>query len=721
MSEPNSGSDLFAASCRATKTEGGWLINGSKVWTSGAHHADYMIGLFRTSQPTEENRRHGLTNFVVDMKNTDGITCRPILHPTGIHEFNEVIFEDAFIPDSMMLGTQDDAWKQATSELAYERSGPERFLETFYILPELVNVLGDKPDARGAEGIGRLVAQVHTLRRMSVSVNEILRGRIMKVMLGHDFNGKIYPVSRSSDEVMGLKAYKTISDVPGHVDLAILIIPAEFVPATLRECGRNGVKAAQIITSGFAEEVGADGAREQAAIREIAEEFDMAVCGPNSEGFANTQAALCPTFSPAVDENDAPLMPDYRTDGYISAIAQSGGVGFSFFDRGRPKELPFNYILTTGNEAALEELDFVDHLLDTGETDIFMLFMEDVKSPKKLARVGEKALRAGKPIILTKVGRSDAGQRAAASHTAALAGAYSGYRAMFERYGIIEGGDIEEMVDIASGFSHWGQMLPVGKRIGITTGSGGAGGLMADTAALAGLEVPVLDPAARAKIDKHLPPYGTSQNPVDGTAQAVRRVGYSRINRMVMDAANVDAVIGICSARHSSTFIRERDDLIELKKNADKPVVLCSYTLPREGSVEIVNRCGLPLYTNMRNCARAIREMANYRALRERFLKRPNISTEASRDETTAERLRTFCIRRKPVRSRSICWGRRKRERRLSISQRMRVLTIRVRIFEAFCSNPWRQRARRSFLESTATMRSGQCSWSVWVVCMSMS
>ena len=106
---------------------------------------------------------------------------------------------------------------------------------------------------------------------------------------------------------------------------------------------------------------------------------------------------------------------------------------------------------------------------------------------------------------------------------------------------------------------------------------------------------------------------------------------YSRINRMVMDAANVDAVIGICSARHSSTFIRERDDLIELKKNADKPVVLCSYTLPREGSVEIVNRCGLPLYTNMRNCARALREMANYRALRERFLKRPNISTEASR------------------------------------------------------------------------------------------
>ena len=202
----------------------------------------------------------------------------------------------------------------------------------------------------------------------------------------------------------------------------------------------------------------------------IAEEFDMAVYGPNSEGFVNTQAALCPTITPAVDENDESLMPNYRTDGYISAIAQSGGIGFSSFDRGRPKELSFNFILTTGNEAALEELDFVDHLIDSNETDIFTLLMEDVKTPKKLARVGEKALQAGRPIIVTKVGRSDAGQRAAASQTAALAGAYTGYRAMFERYGIIVGDDIKEIVDIASGFSHWGHLLPAGKRIGITTG-----------------------------------------------------------------------------------------------------------------------------------------------------------------------------------------------------------------------------------------------------------
>ena len=141
MSEPNSGSDLFAASTKATKTDGGWLINGTKVWTSNAHHAHYMIGLFRTSPSTKENRRHGLTQFLVDMK-TPGITVNPIYQMTGQHDFNEVVFQDAFMPDDHVLGEVDGAWKQATSELAYERSGPERFLETYYVLTELVRVLG---------------------------------------------------------------------------------------------------------------------------------------------------------------------------------------------------------------------------------------------------------------------------------------------------------------------------------------------------------------------------------------------------------------------------------------------------------------------------------------------------------------------------------------------------------------------------------------------------
>ena len=141
MSEPNSGSDLFAAKTKATKTDGGFLINGTKIWTSSAHIADYMIAIFRTSPPTKENRRHGLTQFLVNMKQP-GIQVNPIGQITGQSEFNEVVFTDHFVPDDHMLGEIDGAWKQATCELAYERSGPERFLETYYVLTELVRAVG---------------------------------------------------------------------------------------------------------------------------------------------------------------------------------------------------------------------------------------------------------------------------------------------------------------------------------------------------------------------------------------------------------------------------------------------------------------------------------------------------------------------------------------------------------------------------------------------------
>jgi acyl-CoA dehydrogenase len=174
LSEPNSGSDVFAAATRAVKQQGGWLVNGRKIWTSNAHRADYMIGLLRTSSPTAENRRHGLTQFLIDMK-SKGITVRPIVNLAGMHDFNEVGFDDVFIPDVNLIGEVDMAWKQATDELAYERSGPDRWLETFQALVELVRVAGPEPGEKMAEGIGREIAHLATLRRMSLSVAGMLQ------------------------------------------------------------------------------------------------------------------------------------------------------------------------------------------------------------------------------------------------------------------------------------------------------------------------------------------------------------------------------------------------------------------------------------------------------------------------------------------------------------------------------------------------------------------
>ena len=168
MSEANSGSDLFSIRSRAEKTSAGWRINGSKLWTSHAHRTHYMIALLRTSAPAEDDRRFGLTQFLIPMS-AAGVTVRPINNLAGEHDFNEVLFEDVLVPDSHMLGKTDAGWKQVSDELIYERSSPDRFLETISVLYELISLVEPHPEARAAEGIGRLAAQLSTLRQMSIS------------------------------------------------------------------------------------------------------------------------------------------------------------------------------------------------------------------------------------------------------------------------------------------------------------------------------------------------------------------------------------------------------------------------------------------------------------------------------------------------------------------------------------------------------------------------
>jgi len=174
MSEPDSGSDLFSLKSKATAAADGWLINGRKLWTSNAHRSDYMIALLRTSPPAENNRRHGLTQFLVNM-DAPGIDVRPIENLSGVADFNEVTFNNVFVPGTHLIGEVDQAWKQATGELAFERSGPERFLETIFVLYELIRAAGEHPDVRLAEGIGRLTAELCTLRQLSLSVAGMLQ------------------------------------------------------------------------------------------------------------------------------------------------------------------------------------------------------------------------------------------------------------------------------------------------------------------------------------------------------------------------------------------------------------------------------------------------------------------------------------------------------------------------------------------------------------------
>lgn len=173
MSEPDSGSDLAAVRTRATKSEGGWKISGTKVWTSSAHRSHFLIALVRTA-PKEEDRHAGLTQFIVDLSHP-GVSIRPIYNLYGGHDFNEVVFDEYFVPDDMVMGGVGMGWKMVTSELAFERSGPDRFLSTYQLLLESIRKVGPAPDDRAASEIGRFVAHVATLRRMSTSVAGMLQ------------------------------------------------------------------------------------------------------------------------------------------------------------------------------------------------------------------------------------------------------------------------------------------------------------------------------------------------------------------------------------------------------------------------------------------------------------------------------------------------------------------------------------------------------------------
>ena len=438
-----------------------------------------------------------------------------------------------------------------------------------------------------------------------------LRGRIVQIMLGHPYQGAIYPVSRSEAQVQGLKAYKSVADLP-PTDLACMIIPAKFVPQELENCGKAGIKAAIILSSGFAEEKGETGPALQKEIQAIAKKYDMAVSGPNGEGFTNTAAALAPTFSPAMDAGDVPLLPAVeRTRGQVAVISQSGGMGYAFFDHGRPKELSFRYIVTTGNEACLEASDFAEFIVDEGKTDVILMLIEDIKNTATFERAAAKALKAGVPLVINRLGASEAGARAIKAHTAAH-GNDAQYRALFAKYGVIESNDLDEMVDIASAFINMGDRLPAGHRVAIASSSGGGGAWVADACALAGLDMPILDDTTRAKIDAYLPPYGCSQNPVDVTAQAIHERGYAEFARLAGESPNVDGVILVVTGRHPRFLLEDRDNLLALGRDSKKPVLLWSYTRPAAVCVDLLGEAGLPLFTNVHNCARALRAMADY-------------------------------------------------------------------------------------------------------------
>jgi len=437
-----------------------------------------------------------------------------------------------------------------------------------------------------------------------------LRGRTTQFLIEHGYPGRIYPVTRSQPEVFGLRSYTTVAELPEAPDLAVVIVPAAYVVQTLEECGQKGVRAAVIISSGFAEEPGVAAQARDQALRQVIERSGIVVCGPNSEGIVNPLKPLVATFSPVFHDPKQSLFPLSGKSRAIAVSCQSGALTFAFLSRGRPRQLRFTYQASAGNQTCLEAHDYIDWLIDTGGADVFLAYLEGIRDPARLRAVAEKAAAAAKPLILAKVGRSEAGRRAAASHTGALAHAGAVDDAIFRHHGIMRGEDLDHMLDIAAAFAFC--KLPKGNRVAVITGSGGSAVWMSDILSAHGLELPVLEEELQQRLMALLPSYASAQNPVDGTAQAIHEVGYAKLVEIVRESERIDTILLIGSLANETTAKTRAEELAEVTGTTEQPILLSTYTTATEGAMAAFAEAGIPCYTSMPSCARAIRALVDY-------------------------------------------------------------------------------------------------------------
>jgi acyl-CoA synthetase (NDP forming) len=450
--------------------------------------------------------------------------------------------------------------------------------------------------------------------------DDSLRGRLTRQLIEHGYDGRIYPVTRSQKEVLGHRAYATIAEIPEAADLAVILVPAAHVVSAIEQCGARGIPAAAIISSGFAEEKSAEAAARDTALRAIAERTGMVIAGPNCEGLVNPLRPLVATFSPVFHDHTVPLLPENSRARPIAVSCQSGALTFAFLSRGRDRRLRFTYQISAGNQTVLEAHDYVDWMLDAGGADIFLCYLEGIRDVARFRAVADKAARAGRPLIVAKVGRSDAGRRAAASHTGALAHAGAADDAIFRHHGIIRGEDLDHMVDVATAFAYC--KLPKGNRVAVITGSGGSAVWMADILSAHGLELPVLEEDIRSRIMALLPSYASALNPIDATAQAIGEVGYAPLVELVQQSERIDTILLISSLANDSRAVKLGEEMAAITAACDKPILLSTYTTASPASIGALAAAGIPCYTAMPSCARAIKALVDYSAFQERLARR---------------------------------------------------------------------------------------------------
>lgn len=423
-------------------------------------------------------------------------------------------------------------------------------------------------------------------------------GRPVAYLQKHGFKGKIYPVNPKVDAIGNLICYPDIAALPDVPDVAVVLLGAERAHLAVKELSARGCPAAIVLASGYTE-TGEEGAQRQRQLVEAA--GPMRILGPNTIGLVNLTDKIVLSPSGALEMDDFPI-------GSIGVVSQSGGILGSLLSRAAARGVGLSKLISTSNEVDLELADFIDHLADDPTTSVIALYVETVRNPAKFAAACLKAARNGKPVVAFKIGRSEAGAKAAVSHTGAMAGADSMYDALFKQVGVIRAKSFADLLDIPAALATKRALR--GKRVAILTSTGGAGTLVSDDLGVAGFETPAPDTAtadalralqtgSEAVLDR---------NPIDVTLAGLRPDLLRGAINVLLASPSYDALVIIVGSSSLAMPELLSGAIQDCLPNSDKPVL--AYVSPHAPEIgALLTQRGVPSFAAAESCTAALAGM----------------------------------------------------------------------------------------------------------------
>ena len=416
------------------------------------------------------------------------------------------------------------------------------------------------------------------------------------------FKGSIYPVNPKLDEIEGYKVYKGVKELPEDADLAVISIPAPFVPQTMKEIAEKGIKSVIIITGGFGE-LGEEGKKMEEEILQIAKENGIRIIGPNCVGVYVPDAGV-----------DTVFLPDEKMDrpksGSIAFVTQSGAFAAAMLDWAAGAGIGIGKMVSYGNKLDVDDADLMDYFIYDESIKAVTLYIEGVKEGRKFIEAAKRITKV-KPVIALKSGKTEYGAKAASSHTGSLAGADIIYDAVFKQTGILRAEDFEHMFDVAKAFAKC--KLPKGDRIGIITDGGGAGVMASDAVAKFGLKMAELSEETIKYLKEHFPPHAVAGNPTDvvGDTDAQR---YKYAIEAFVNDPNVDAIVII--VLFQVPLLKEEEIieiLAEYAKKSEKPIVAVAMGGKKtEYYAKMLENKGVPVYPTPERGVRAMAGLVQY-------------------------------------------------------------------------------------------------------------